>query len=224
MFSPCQAASKYFTGTFQQILKVFHRRKLATKKTVFFTARLCRGGHAKCSEKLEKAGTVDLKKHPARKVGTRSRQCGPKVAGRLAFSSTPNPRIYSILGRVIFIHHQCWEVLPFCRFQRQRCIKIRVLRAQDFYTPLALKTVKGQHLPALVVYKKSVSQFLVDVSNFFFNFFFCSGAGEKEEASGEVAAGSVLNKNTGRGGGFRGEGVGGGTALGECLWGGRGGG
>ena len=53
----------------------------------------------------------------------------------------------------MFIHHQCWEVLPFCRFQRQRCIKIRVLRAQDFYTPLALKTAKGQHLPALVVYK-----------------------------------------------------------------------
>ena len=57
------------------------------------------------------------------------------------------------LGRLIFIHHQCWEVLPFCRFQRQRCIKIRVFRAQDFYTPLALKTAKGQHLPALVVYK-----------------------------------------------------------------------
>ena len=56
-------------------------------------------------------------------------------------------------GRLIFIHHQCWEVLPFCRFQRQRCIKIRVLRAQDFYTPLALKAAKGQHLPALVVYK-----------------------------------------------------------------------
>ena len=46
-------------------------------------------------------------------------------------------------GRLIFIHHQCWEVLPFCRFQRQRCIQIRVLRAQDFYTPLALKTAKG---------------------------------------------------------------------------------
>ena len=33
------------------------------------------------------------------------------------------------------------------------CIKIRVLRAQDFYTPLALKTAKGQQLPALEVYK-----------------------------------------------------------------------
>ena len=50
-------------------------------------------------------------------------------------------------GRLIFIHLQCWEVLPFCRFQRQRCIKIRVFRAQDFYTSLALKTAKGQHLP-----------------------------------------------------------------------------
>ena len=57
-------------------------------------------------------------------------------------------------GRLIFIHLQCWEVLPFCRFQRQRCIKVRVLRAQDFYTPLALKTAKGQPLPALEVYKK----------------------------------------------------------------------
>ena len=37
------------------------------------------------SEKLEKAGTVDLKKHPARKVGTRPQQCGPKVPGRFAF-------------------------------------------------------------------------------------------------------------------------------------------
>ena len=44
-------------------------------------------------------------------------------------------------------------MLPFCRFQRQRSIKVRVLRAQDFYTPLALKTAKGQHLPALEVYK-----------------------------------------------------------------------
>ena len=57
------------------------------------------------------------------------------------------------IGRLIFVHLQCWEVLPFCRFQRQRCIKIRVLRAQDFYTPLALKTAKWQHLPALEVYK-----------------------------------------------------------------------
>ena len=37
-----------------------------------------------------------------------------------------------MFGRLIFIHLQCWEALPFCHFQRQRCIKIRVLRAQDF--------------------------------------------------------------------------------------------
>ena len=48
------------------------------------------------SEKLEKAGTVDFKKHPARKVGTRSRQCGPRVPGRFAFPDARNPRIYSI--------------------------------------------------------------------------------------------------------------------------------
>ena len=57
------------------------------------------------------------------------------------------------LGRLIFIHLQCWEVLPFCRFQRQWCLKIRVLRAQNFYTPLALKTAKGQRLPAMEVHK-----------------------------------------------------------------------
>ena len=38
------------------------------------------------SEQLEKAGTVDFRKHPARKVGTRSRQCQPKVPGRFAFA------------------------------------------------------------------------------------------------------------------------------------------
>ena len=47
-------------------------------------------------EKLEKAGTVDFKKHPARQVGTRSRQCGPKVPGRFAFPGARNPRICSI--------------------------------------------------------------------------------------------------------------------------------
>ena len=46
LFSPSQAASKYFAGTFQQILKVFHRRKTAQHKKFFFTARLCRGSHA----------------------------------------------------------------------------------------------------------------------------------------------------------------------------------
>ena len=46
------------------------------------------------SERLEKAGTVDFKKHPARKVGTLSRQCRPKVPGRFAFPSARNPRIF----------------------------------------------------------------------------------------------------------------------------------
>ena len=48
------------------------------------------------SEKLEKAGTVDFKKHPARKVGTRSRQCRPNVPGRFAFPGVRNPRLGSI--------------------------------------------------------------------------------------------------------------------------------
>ena len=41
---------------------------------------------------LEKAGTVDFKKHPARKVGTRSWQCGRKVPGRFPFPGARNPR------------------------------------------------------------------------------------------------------------------------------------
>ena len=51
-----------------------------------------------------------------------------------------------------------WEVLPFGPLQRQRCIKIRVLRAQDFNTPLALKTAKGRAAPPSAGgVKKSVS-------------------------------------------------------------------
>ena len=61
--------------------------------------------------------------------------------------------MHSGSGRLIFIHLQCWEVLPFGRFQRQRCTKILCPKDPVFYTPLALKTAKGQHLPALEVYK-----------------------------------------------------------------------
>ena len=65
-------------------------------------------------------------------------------------------------SRLIFIHLRCWEVLPFSTIQRQQCIKFRVLRAQDFYTPLPLNCQKGQHLPAPEVKKKSVPRhFLV---------------------------------------------------------------
>ena len=58
-----------------------------------------------------------------------------------------------LFGRLIFIYLQCWEVLPFLTIQRQRCIKLRVVGEQDFYTPLALNSQKGQHLPAPEVYK-----------------------------------------------------------------------
>ena len=40
----------------------------------------------------------------------------------------------------------------------------------------------------------------LDFSDIFF-FFFCSGAGEREEASEEVAVGAGFKKNEGRGGG-----------------------
>ena len=56
-------------------------------------------------------------------------------------------------GRLIFIHLQCWEVLPFLTIQRQRCIKILCPKDPEFYTPLALSCQKEQHLPALVVHK-----------------------------------------------------------------------
>ena len=59
----------------------------------------------------------------------------------------------------------CWEVLPLCRFQRQRCIKILCPKDLDFYTPLALKTAKGQHLPALAVYKNRSPNFVCDSKN-----------------------------------------------------------
>ena len=56
-------------------------------------------------------------------------------------------------GRLIFIHLRCWEVLPFLTSQRQRCIKILCPKDPEFHTPLALNCQKGQHLPALEVYK-----------------------------------------------------------------------
>ena len=56
---------------------------------------------------------------------------------------------FKFSARLIFIHLQCWEVLPFLTIQRQRCIKFWVLRAQDVYTQLALICQKG----ALEVYK-----------------------------------------------------------------------
>ena len=59
-----------------------------------------------------------------------------------------------IIGRLIFIHHQCWEVLPFSTIQRQRCIKILCPKDPEFYTLLALNCQKGEHLPAPEVYKK----------------------------------------------------------------------
>ena len=68
------------------------------------------------SEKLEKAGAVDFKKHPARKVGTRSRQCGPKVPGRFAFPGARNPSAYSIwrVGKVFpaFFPEFSWNFPP----------------------------------------------------------------------------------------------------------------
>ena len=64
-----------------------------------------------------------------------------------------------IFGRPIFIHLQCWEGMPFLTMQHQRCIKFRVLRAQDLYTPLARNRQKGQHLPALEVYKNQSLDF-----------------------------------------------------------------
>ena len=59
---------------------------------------------------------------------------------------------YCFCGRLIFIHLQCWEVLPFFTIQRQ-CIKILRPKDPEFYTPLPLNCQKGQRLPAPEVYK-----------------------------------------------------------------------
>ena len=61
----------------------------------------------------------------------------------------------------------------------------------------------------------------MDVSDFFFS---VRGRGKRRRRPGRwPGGGSVLIKNLREGGGFRGGGVGGGRALGECLWGGEGG-
>ena len=59
----------------------------------------------------------------------------------------------SFIGRLILIHLQCWEVLPFLTIQRQWCIKTLFPKDPEFYTPLALNCQKGQQLSALEVYK-----------------------------------------------------------------------
>ena len=48
------------------------------------------------------------------------------------------------------------SILCTPEIQRQRCIKFRVLRAQDSYAQLALHCRKGQHLPSLEVYKNQL--------------------------------------------------------------------
>ena len=58
-------------------------------------------------------------------------------------------------GRLIFIQLQCWEVMPFLTVQRQRCIEFRVLRALDFYTPLALNCQKRAAPPSTEVENNS---------------------------------------------------------------------
>ena len=65
-------------------------------------------------------------------------------------------------GRLIFIHLQCWEVLPVFTIQRQRCIKILCPKDPEFYTPLALNCPKGQHLPAPEVYKNQSPMMCLD--------------------------------------------------------------
>ena len=58
-------------------------------------------------------------------------------------------------GRLIFIHHQCWGVLPFLTIQRQR--RIKILCPKDvpriLCTAGAELSKKRQHPPAPEVYK-----------------------------------------------------------------------
>ena len=85
-------------------------------------------------------------------------------------------------------------MLPFLALQRQRCTKFRVLRAQDFYTPLALNCQKGQHLPALEVYKsQSPSSFPSRKSAFrFFWKIEDQGAPKGRQQKGETGPGTHI--------------------------------
>ena len=47
-----------------------------------------------------------------------------------------------MVGRLIFIHLQFWEVLPCSTIQRQRCIRILCPKDPEFYAPLALNWQK----------------------------------------------------------------------------------
>ena len=94
-----------------------------------------------------------------------------------------------------FIHHQCWEVLPFCRFQHQWCLKILCPRDPDFYTPLALKTAKGQHLPAQVVHENQSPNFRAPSPLLFFEFFGIVQKVFSEKASAITRNASEMRQN-----------------------------
>ena len=81
--------------------------------SIFYTAQ------AQFSEKLEKVGTVDFKKHPARKVGTRSQQCGPKVPGRFAFP-VPEILVFAAFGDSGKIFQQFSRNFPGTFLQNSR--------------------------------------------------------------------------------------------------------
>ena len=122
--------------------------------------QLLRGGHCCIAEIIWKTIPMVCLTPKVSSVQSRAGKHLPcnrfftKKNRELAYLATEIfPLWHHISGRLIFIHLQCWEVLPFCRFQRQRCIKILCPKDPDFYTPLALKTAKEQHLPALEVYK-----------------------------------------------------------------------
>ena len=59
---------------------------------------------------------------PAPNPGTHQLRLNfPKLIARM---NCPEIRCDTLCGRLIFIHLQCWEVLPFLTIQRKRCIKI----------------------------------------------------------------------------------------------------
>ena len=60
------------------------------------------------------------------------------------------------VGRLIFIHHHCWEVLLFLTIQRQRCMKILCPKDPEFYTPLVLTCQKRSAPPSTGGVLKSV--------------------------------------------------------------------
>ena len=86
---------------------------------------------------------IRCKSGPGGGVGARG--VGPAGRGPVA------PRkVSTLIGRLILIHLQCWEVLPFLQFSTSGVYKtIQAPQGTEFLCTAGAERQKGQHLPAL---------------------------------------------------------------------------